>query len=153
MCRRFFVKVLSIVAILALLSIILAGSISFAQEKNPPIKTISLLDVSKQNIEIANALIKYIGAIATIFGIILAIAGLFIGFEGIRSRQRREEAIKTLENAKIYVDETVSEYREKMKIKTDEVELLAKETIKLAREQLNRDIEDVSKAFKKRKIR
>jgi len=105
----------------------------------------SIEAAAKQSIDTANSLISYIGFIATTFGIIIALAGIFLGIEGIRSRQRREEAVRSLEQAKNYVGEKLTEFDAVMKTKFGEIDKLCKESIYVGVDQLNRDIEQASK--------
>ncbi|MFP9112806.1 tetratricopeptide repeat protein [Flavobacterium sp. RHBU_3] len=51
-----------------------------------------------------NNYLTYTGFIASIFGIIIAVAGIYIGFESLKSQNRQKSAIKTLEEAKSYVN-------------------------------------------------
>ncbi|CAM3869652.1 hypothetical protein FLSI110296_00400 [Flavobacterium sinopsychrotolerans] len=52
-----------------------------------------------------NNYLTFTGIVASIFGLLIALAGIYIGFESLRSQNRRKDAIKTLEDAKGYVNE------------------------------------------------
>lgn len=52
-----------------------------------------------------NNYLTFTGIVASIFGLLIALAGIYIGFESLRSQNRRKDAIKTLEDAKDYVNE------------------------------------------------
>ena len=71
------------------------------------------LTLCNQSIESSNRVINFVGWIATIFGIIIALAGLFIALESIRSRKRKQEAFESLEKAQQCVDSYIEEIKEK----------------------------------------
>jgi len=102
----------------------------------------------------ANRVITFVGFIATILGIILTLSGVYIGFESIRSRQRREEAIKTLEEAKSYVETKTQEFESTIKNKTDGLNKKYEDLIQLSLAQLTQDTEEAaSRAIEKFKER
>lgn len=57
-----------------------------------------------------NNYLTYTAIVASIFGVLIALAGIYIGFESLRSQNRRKDAIKTLEDAKKYVNGKKTEF-------------------------------------------
>ena len=88
-----------------------------------------------------NNYLTYTAIVASIFGVLIALAGIYIGFESLRSQNRRKDAIKTLEEAKSYVDEKKMEFdriiESKKQLLQDEYENI----IKVLKAKLLSDIE------------
>ncbi len=59
-----------------------------------------------------NNYLTFTGIVASIFGVLIALAGIYIGFESLKSQNRRKDAIKTLEDAKNYVTDKKTEFDE-----------------------------------------
>ena len=57
-----------------------------------------------------NNYLTFTAIVASIFGVLIALAGIYIGFESLRSQNRRKDAIKTLEDAKKYVNDKKTEF-------------------------------------------
>jgi len=102
-----------------------------------------------RNNEAINNLTNFIGIIATIFGIIIALAGLFVGYESIRSRQRREEAIKTLEEAKSYVENKIKDFNKAIRERLKEVDKL----VQISLDQLAQDTKQAAKRVEEESAR
>ncbi|MFY7742906.1 MAG: hypothetical protein ACOVQR_09675 [Flavobacterium sp.] len=87
-----------------------------------------------------NNYLTFTGIIASIFGVLIALAGIYIGFESLRSQNRRKDAIKTLEDAKNYVNDKKSEFdsliSDKKKLLQSEYDKL----IQIIRDKLLSDI-------------
>jgi len=98
--------------------------------------------------EAIDRLINFIGVIATIFGIIIALGGIFIGFEGVRSWKRREEAIRTLEDAKSYVEGRVGEFDKIIAGKIKAINRKFEEFARISLEQLSKDTEEAARKVK-----
>jgi tetratricopeptide (TPR) repeat protein len=87
-----------------------------------------------------NNYLTFTGIIASIFGVLIALAGIYIGFESLRSQNRRKDAIKTLEDAKNYVNDKKSEFDSLI---SDKEKLLQSEydkIIQIIKEKLLSDI-------------
>lgn len=100
-------------------------------------KTIGIYQITNDRL---NTHISYISLISTIFGLIIAIGGVWIGYESIRSRKRTEQAIKTLEEAKKYVENKKEEFDESVHNRLEEIEIEFKEVLVIFKEQLVSDI-------------
>jgi tetratricopeptide (TPR) repeat protein len=88
-----------------------------------------------------NGYLTYTTLISSIFGVLIALAGIYIGFESLRSQNRSKDAIRTLEEAKAYVNGRKSEFDE---IVHDKNRLLQEEydkITKLLKDKLISDIE------------
>lgn len=57
-----------------------------------------------------NNYLTFTAIVASIFGVLIALAGIYIGFESLRSQNSRKDAIKTLEDAKNYVNGKKTEF-------------------------------------------
>jgi len=97
-----------------------------------------------------NRLIMYITWIAGIFGIIITLAGVFIAYQSIRVGRRREEAVRTLEDAKAYVKNKVMEFEETIKLKLTDIDKLVTEFTQISLDQLRQDAEEQTKKIKER---
>lgn len=106
------------------------------------------IDAFNRSSDAANRLINWVGIIATIYGIIIAIASLFIGYVSIRNQRRSEEALKTLEGAKSYVDQKISEFDDIIKRKNEEINKKLNDFIQLSLEQLTQDTQEAVKKVK-----
>jgi tetratricopeptide (TPR) repeat protein len=117
------------------------------------------IDAFNRSSDAANRLINWVGIIATIYGIIIAIASLFIGFIAFRNQKRSEEALKTLEGAKSYVNQTlegaksyvnkmISEFDDIVKRKNEEINKKLNDFIQLSLEQLTQDTQEATKKVK-----
>lgn len=87
-----------------------------------------------------NNYLTFTTIIATIFGVIIAFGGIFIGFESIKSSRRREEAIKTLEEAKKYVEDKKSEFDQTIDNKLKDLEIEYQKILTISKERLEEDI-------------
>lgn len=106
------------------------------------------IDAFNRSGDAANRLITWVGVTATIYGIIIAIASLFIGFISFRNQRRSEEALKTLEGAKSYVNKMISEFDDIVKRKNEEIEKKLNDFIQLSLEQLTQDTQEAAKKVK-----
>jgi len=106
------------------------------------------IDAFNRSSDAANRLITWVGVIATIYGIIIAIASLFIGFISFRNQKRSEEALKTLEGAKSYVNKVISEFDDIVKRKNEEINKKLNDFIQLSLEQLTQDTQEAAKKVK-----
>jgi hypothetical protein len=106
------------------------------------------IDAFNRSSDAANRLINWVGIIATIYGIIIAIASLFVGYISIRNQRRSEKAIKTLEGAKLYVDQKIVEFDQIVKRKIEETNKKLDEFIQIALEQLTQDTQEAAKKVK-----
>jgi tetratricopeptide (TPR) repeat protein len=95
-----------------------------------------LVDNYKLTNDRINTQLTYISLISTIFGVILALGSIFIGFESIKSNKKRQEALQTLEEAKNYVNERKNEFDNVIKGKLQTIENEYKKVIELSKEQL-----------------
>ena len=89
-----------------------------------------------------NSYLTFVSIIATIFGLIIAIGGIFIGFESIKSRKRRQEAIKTLDEAKAYVENKKSDFDSAIDEKLEQIENEYQKILNLFKQRL---LDDVNK--------
>lgn len=88
-----------------------------------------------------NNYLTFTAIVASIFGVLIALAGIYIGFESLRSQNRRKDAIKTLEDAKNYVNDKKTEFDTLI---VDKKELLQSEYDKITqiiKDKLLSDIE------------
>lgn len=85
--------------------------------------------------------LDYTGIIASIFGVLIALAGIYIGFEGLRSQNRRKKAIKTLEEAKAYVNDKKTDFDELVQDKKHLLQKEYKNIVQLLQDKLLNDIE------------
>ena len=70
------------------------------------------MDAVNRSGQETSRLITFVGIIATIFGVTIALAGGFIGYEGIRARRKSKEAIDTLDKAKSFVEAEVTKLKD-----------------------------------------
>ena len=108
-------------------------------------RTIGIYQVTNDRL---NTHISYISLIATIFGLIIAIGGVWIGYESIRSRKRTEQAIKTLEEAKKYVDGKKEEFAASVNSRLKEIDVEFQKVVGVLKEQLVSDINNATKEIK-----
>ena len=87
-----------------------------------------------------NNYLTFTAIIATIFGVIIAVGGVFIGFESMQSRKRRNEAIKTLEEAKSYVEDKKSDFDETITEKLVELNNEYQKMLTFSKERLLEDV-------------
>jgi tetratricopeptide (TPR) repeat protein len=87
-----------------------------------------------------NNYLTYTANIASIFGILIALAGIYIGFESLRSQNRRKDAIKTLEDAKSYVNGKKTEFDELIDDKKKLLQSEYDKLIQLIKDKLLSDI-------------
>jgi|SRR6185437_882116 len=85
--------------------------------------------------------LTFTGVIATIFGLIIALGGIFIAFESIKSQRTKDEAIRTLEGAKKYVEDKKEAFNKIVDDKSNEISLEYKKIVTLFKEQLINDID------------
>ena len=95
------------------------------------------VEAANRSGQATSRLITFVGIVATIFGVIIALAGGFIGYEGMRARRKSMEAIKTLEEAKSFVETEVERLRKKIA----EIEKL----MQLNLDQLKQDTEEAGR--------
>lgn len=107
----------------------------------------TIKSVQQTNDRIDNYL-TFTGIIATIFGVIIAVGGVFIGFESIRSQSRRDEAIKTLEEAKRYVENKKSDFDQAITKKIGELDIEYQNILILSKERLLEDINSETQKVK-----
>ena len=88
-----------------------------------------------------NNYLTFTGIISGIFGLIIAIAGIYIGFASLKAQKRNEAAIKTLEEAKNYVSGKKSEFDGIMTQKVSELESEYNRIIKIFKDKLLADID------------
>lgn len=100
-------------------------------------RTIGIYQITNDRL---NTHISYISLIATIFGLIIAIGGVWIAYESIRSRRRTEEAIKTLEEAKKYVEGKKEEFDSRVNSRLKEIDVEFQKVVGVLKEQLVSDI-------------
>ena len=93
----------------------------------------------QKSCDAANRLISYMTLVATIFGIIIAIAAIYIGYESNKSRKRRNEAIRTLDNAKLYVEEKVKNFDNTIAEKYSYIDKRVNEVIQILLNQLSQE--------------
>jgi tetratricopeptide (TPR) repeat protein len=122
-------------------------------------KELNILEESiyKNNIEAYNRacvavtqLISYVTLVAAVVGIILTIAGIYIAYEGIRTHRRREKVIRTIEEAKSYLETQISAFDKTIKTKTDEIDKMLKDFTQISLDELSQDVEDFAKKLKKK---
>ncbi|MEK0337221.1 MAG: tetratricopeptide repeat protein, partial [Nitrosopumilus sp.] len=95
-----------------------------------------------------NNYLTFTGIFAMIFGVIIALAGIFIGFESLKSQRRRKEAIKTLEQAKQYVEGKKSDFDKTIDEKIKNIDSEYQKILKLSKERLLADVEAVTQKVK-----
>ncbi len=108
-------------------------------------RTIGIYQVTNDRL---NTHISYISLIATIFGLIIAIGGVWIGYESIRSRKRTEQAIKTLEEAKKYVEGKKEEFDASVNNRLKDLDVEFQKVVGILKEQLVSDINNATKEVK-----
>jgi len=108
-------------------------------------KTIGIYQVTNDRL---NTHISYISLLATIFGLIIAVGGVWIGYESIRSRKRTEEAIKTLEEAKIYVEGKKVDFDESIDSRLKYIDEEFQKLLGVLKEQLVSDINNATEEIK-----
>ncbi|MDD5568443.1 MAG: tetratricopeptide repeat protein [Candidatus Omnitrophica bacterium] len=106
----------------------------------------STIESYNRSSDAANKLISILTLLATIFGVLIALAGVFVTYESIRSKQRSDKAIQTLETAKLYVEEKTGEFNKFIQM---QVNLLAQETEKASRKVEERAKEKVKEIEEK----
>ncbi len=108
-------------------------------------RTIGIYQVTNDRL---NTHISYISLTATIFGLIIAIGGVWIGYESIRSRKRAEQAIKTLEEAKKYVEDKKEEFDASVNSRLKDIDVEFQRVAGVLKEQLVSDINNATKEVK-----
>lgn len=88
-----------------------------------------------------NNYLTFTGIVSSIFGVLIALAGIYIGFESLKSQSRKEEAIKTLEEAKTYVNKKKSVFDNLIKAKKKLLQEEYDKISQLLKEKLLNDIE------------
>jgi tetratricopeptide (TPR) repeat protein len=147
---------------LIILSLLVITTLTFGQNKDERVDNKNLevriekMEYENQNLhnQYSNLTIQYqqtndrlnnyltfTAIVASIFGVLIALAGIYIGFESLRSQNRRKDAIKTLEDAKNYVNDKKSDFDnlldEKKKLLQSEYDKLTQ----LIKDKLLSDIE------------
>ncbi|MCW2119645.1 tetratricopeptide repeat protein [Flavobacterium sp. 7A] len=87
-----------------------------------------------------NNYLTFTAIVASIFGILIALAGIYIGFESLKSQNRSKEAIKTLEDAKGYVNGKKTEFDELIDDKKKLLQSEYDKLIQLIKDKLLSDI-------------
>lgn len=108
-------------------------------------RTIGIYQVTNDRL---NTHISYISLIATIFGLMIAMGGVWIGYESIRSRKRTEEAIKTLEEAKKYVEDKKEDFDATVNRRLKDIDEEFQKLVGLLKEQLVSDINNATQEVK-----
>lgn len=108
-------------------------------------RTIGMYEVTNDRL---NTHISYISLIATIFGLIIAIGGVWIGYESIRSRKRTEEAIRTLEEAKKYVEDKKEDFDAIVNRRLKDIDEEFQRVVGLLKEQLVADVNNATQEVK-----
>jgi tetratricopeptide (TPR) repeat protein len=106
------------------------------------------IDAFNKSSDSANKLINWVGIVATIYGIIIAIASLFVGYVSIRNQWKSKEALKTLEGAKKYVDKKLTELDNIIERKNEEINKKLDDFLQLSLEQLTQDTQTAVKKVK-----
>jgi tetratricopeptide (TPR) repeat protein len=88
-----------------------------------------------------NNYLTFTGIISAIFGLIIALAGIYIGFASLKAQKRNDAAIKTLEEAKNYVSGKKTEFDGLMNQKISELEGEYQRIIKIFKDKLLADID------------
>lgn len=101
----------------------------------------NLETVYQQTNDRLNNYLTYTAIVASIFGVLIALAGIYIGFESLRSQNRRRDAIKTLEDAKSYVNSKKTDFDELVESKKSLLQDEYDSIIQLLKEKLLNDIE------------
>jgi tetratricopeptide (TPR) repeat protein len=100
-------------------------------------RTINAYQITNDRI---NTHLTFISLIATIFGVIIAVGGILIALESIKSQKRREDAIRTLEEAKRYVEDRKESFDQVLLQKLKELNEEYQKLLNLSKEQLFEDI-------------
>ena len=101
--------------------------------ENEPSKVIESYRLTNERV---NNQLTFIGIIATIFGVIIALGTIYIGFESIKSNREKKNTLKTLDEAKKFVDDKKGEFDKLMHDKFNDFNTEYAKLLKLAREQL-----------------
>lgn len=88
-----------------------------------------------------NNYLTYTAIVASIFGVLIALAGIYIGFESLRSQNRRKDAIKTLEEAKSYVNNKKTDFDNLVESKKSLLQDEYDSIVQLLKDKLLNDIE------------
>lgn len=105
------------------------------------VKTESLISIYEQTNDRLDNYLTFTAIVASIFGVLIALAGIYIGFESLRSQNRRKEAIKTLEDAKLYVNGKKSDFDNLIEEKKGLLTKEYQDIIDLLKDKLLNDIE------------
>lgn len=87
-----------------------------------------------------NNYLSYTANVVAIFGILISLAGIYIGFESLRSQNRRKEAIQTLEDAKNYVNGKKADFDELLNDKKNLLQSEYDKLIQIIKDKLLSDI-------------
>lgn len=88
-----------------------------------------------------NNYLTYTGIVASVFGILIALAGIYIGFQSFKSQNKIKQAIRTLEEAKAYVEGKKTEFDSEIASKKAIIDDDYKKILNLIRDKLLSDIE------------
>lgn len=88
-----------------------------------------------------NNYLTFTAIVSSVFGVLIALAGIYIGFESLRSQNRRKDAIRTLEEAKSYVDNKKGEFDKLIESKKQSFQNEYDNIIKVLKDKLLNDIE------------
>lgn len=95
-----------------------------------------------------NNQLTFIGIIVTIFGVIIALGTIYIGFESIKSNREKSNTLKTLDDAKKFVLDKKGEFDKLLHDKYNDFNTEYIKLLKLAREQLIDNIDNETERLK-----
>lgn len=107
-----------------------------------------VIDAYSLTNERINNQLTFIGIIATIFGVIIGLGTIYIGFESIKASQKRKSTLRTIEEAKTFVEDKKEKFDELLKGKYEEFNKEYTKLLKLAREQLIENLNTESDKMK-----
>jgi len=108
-------------------------------------RTVGIYELTNDRL---NTHISYISLLSTIFGLLIAIGSVWIGYESIKSRKRTDEAIKTLEEAKKYVESKKDEFNTSINERLKDIDIEFQKVLGVLKEQLISDINIATKEVK-----
>jgi len=111
------------------LAILIICTCSFGQKDEPKtdelLKKVQTMELENENLKKSyenlsiqyqhtndrlNNYLSYTANVSAIFGILIALAGIYIGFESLKTQNKAKDAVKTLEEAKSYVTDKKTEF-------------------------------------------
>lgn len=108
-------------------------------------RTVGIYELTNDRL---NNHISYISLLSTMFGLLIAIGSVWIGYESIKSRKRTDEAIKTLEEAKKYVESKKNEFNTSINERLIDIDIEFQKVLGVLKEQLISDINIATKEVK-----